>query len=151
MAIRSQFSYIFSLGSALFCLAISLCTDCRAEGFMKIYYMPFGIQTYVPVTKEDIEKRALYRLNVPQSSKDAIKILGLLDSGHETDDFNNQVVRLKVVTSAGRSYYADSMGNVEALSKRSRISLNDLEKVIDKLIGTNTGNADSKGGHRGRP
>jgi hypothetical protein len=99
---------------------------------MKIYYIPFKVETYIPVTIDDIEKRAFYSFKVPESSKLTIELKKLLNA-NIPGTFNNKAVRLKVIEGSN-IYYVDSLGNIYNLNKITKTKLGDLENIIDKMI-----------------
>jgi len=99
---------------------------------MKIYYIPFKVETYVPVTTNDIESRAIYIFEVPNDSELAIKLTKMLEQDNH-GAFDNKKVRLKV-RSDDKIYYIDSEGHVMVSMKISQCNKEDIEKVIKEMI-----------------
>jgi hypothetical protein len=79
-----------------------------AEYSAKIFYIPFDIKTYSPITINKIEHSAFVQANL----REKWGISDLMSCIERTNriEFNDQMVRLKVIVS-GETYYFDSFGN----------------------------------------
>lgn len=75
-----------------------------------VYYMPFDVDTYVPVTTENIEEQSFCKLSFSESSDVAKSLIYLLTKA-TTGAFSNKVVRLKV-SSPSADIFVDMDGGV---------------------------------------
>lgn len=99
---------------------------------MKIYYVPFNVETYVPVTINNIEDMAFYKFEVHNNSELAIKLINLLEqNGH--NDFDDKRVRLKVINN-GKTYYVDSNCNIKVSGVVSKCNIKDIELILNEMI-----------------
>jgi hypothetical protein len=73
---------------------------------IRIFYYPFNLQTFRPITTENIEEEAWCRFSMSSDEPDAEALLGLLT---QTVDgvFDSRVVRLKVAGHRQRDIYVD--------------------------------------------
>lgn len=102
------------------------------EAHMKINYIPFEVQTYVPVTIKDIENRAFYKFEVAENSELSIKLINILHNDNP-GTFDYKMVRLKV-QKGNKIYYVDSKGNIKVSMKITKGKKEDMEKVINEMI-----------------
>ncbi len=119
--------------SIIMFVLISFSECALGEELMKIYYIPFRNQTYLPVTVENIEEKSLYTFNVPAHSDLAIELTKLLNSDIP-GVFDYYRVRLKMVK-GNTSYYVDTKGNIINISNKiSKTNVEDLKSVLNKMI-----------------
>lgn len=91
---------------------------------IKIFYIPFDVGTYLPVTPENIEDQAqcIFKL----SSKDSdIKTLKDILEASKSGSFIDKLVRLKVVSLYSKDVYVDFEGGMKKGS-------NELEKLTEQ-------------------
>ena len=98
--------------------------------------IPFGTQTYVPVTRESIERDATCIFEIPSSNLQVPLLRSLLESRIE-GDFDDQVVRLKATGLFSNEVFVDTdAGVVRGQEKPYRLTenaFNDFESTIRKL------------------
>lgn len=99
---------------------------------MKVYYIPFEVKTYVPVTIENIGNRAFYVFQITTESDQAKNLIKILDE-NDAGTFNSKMVRLKVQLQ-GKTYFVDSNGNVQKAMKISKANLVALKNSLNKII-----------------
>ncbi len=110
-------------------------TEAGATKFSKalIYYIPFQVETYEPVTPENIKEKAKYTIE----SKDRHRISQLLDlmsGGRKCEGFDNKRVRLLVLFEGGKpEIMVDAEGNVSEGKKLHVLSAREFEK-LKKLL-----------------
>jgi hypothetical protein len=100
----------------------------------RVYFTPFKVTTYVPLTMDDIEKKATYTiwfLKEHPSRRDGehpfVSKLRLLLRAHATrEDIAPQFVRLKVVF-PHETYVADTNGTVIQVGTEQRFRLTEQE------------------------
>lgn len=83
-------------------------------GSMKItnlFYIPIGVETYVPITVENIEEAATKKGSLDLSSKVIKQILSFIDVA-EPGIFDNESIRVKLVLSNDSLLYIDNRGGV---------------------------------------
>ena len=76
-----------------------------------IFYIPFNVHTYVPVTIDSIEKNAACRFVVPRTGKEAGSLRRDLENSTK-GKFDNDVVRLKVSGLVEQEVFIDMDGGV---------------------------------------
>lgn len=104
---------------------------------MAIYYIPFGIQTYIPVTTEDIKPRSFYKLCI--RNQKTIKAIEAVMSAKADGVMVKKMVRAKVVMpTSGKVFFVDSTGGVIAENDGEfRINAEDLENILMSYIKEN--------------
>tara|TARA_B100000768_G_C11145175_1_gene317855 strand:+ start:299 stop:718 length:420 start_codon:yes stop_codon:yes gene_type:complete len=76
-----------------------------------VYYMPFDVDTYVPVTAENIVEQSFCKLAFSESS-DVAKSLKYLLTKATAGAFSNKVVRMRVSRPNGVDIFVDMDGGV---------------------------------------
>jgi len=114
-------------------IIILMCSgSCTGEDRMKIYFIPFNVQTYVPVTMNNIEEKAFHVFEITNNSKLAIKLIRMLDQDNY-GILDDKMIRLKL-QNRDKIYYVDSKGNIKVSTKISKCDTEDVEKVINEMI-----------------
>lgn len=103
--------------------------------FMKIFFIPFEVSTYIPVTMNDIEDRSLNTIWFAKDHVFSKEIKKILESNRTDKTIDNKVIRLKVVfLKDNHIYYIDQNGIVLKDNKihflLSKEKLNKIEKSI---------------------
>lgn len=102
-----------SLALVLGLLYLVLMVDCAqtASGApIKAFYVPFGAETFMPVTRENIEHKALCVVEIDVSSTAADRVRSLIKRD-KTGTFNDNRVRLKLSGALDEDLFIDSAGN----------------------------------------
>lgn len=115
-------------------------TAMSAEILMKIYFIPFAIETYVPVTESNIEDTSIYAIWFTQQHPFISRLHKLLQSKRITGKMDNRVVRLKVeFVKENEVFYVDRDGIVAKDSadyyKLSQKAQNEIESEIKHFSG----------------
>lgn len=76
-----------------------------------VYYKPFNIDTFVPVTMKNIDEKAHCKLSFPASS-DVVKALSYLITSADNGEFSDMLVRLKVSSADGVNMFVEQDGSV---------------------------------------
>ena len=76
------------------------------EEMVKIYYLPFELETFTPVTRQDIEKRANYVFILGIEDPMVVQITEYLSENIE-GQFINKVVRMKTEGLSQGTLYVD--------------------------------------------
>ena len=107
--------------------------DQSQEAVALIYYIPFNIETYVPVTVDDIEKRAHLKLVLLEESDLLGRLAKLLSDNKVRGSFDGRVVRLKVVLKK-EVYFVDADGGVKHNGSEYTINPDEIEKIVKELL-----------------
>lgn len=110
------------------------------EAIMKIYFIPFEIETYVPVTILNIEDSSIYELRFVKEHIFCTELRNLLESNKVNNKIDNKAIRLKVeFTREKNVYYVDQKGvvlkNNETYYQLSKKAMQKIEKEILYLSG----------------
>jgi hypothetical protein len=103
---------------------------------MTVYYVPFQVETYEPITTATIKDRAKYRLDVADANE-ILSLLRMLSNAKGESSFDQKRVRLLVVAEK-REIVVDADGNVLDAGKTYRLSreqFGQLKTVMSRLIG----------------
>jgi hypothetical protein len=104
-----------------------------------IYYIPFQIETYVPVTQENIREKANYQIEVIDA-KSVAALLTIISGGDKTTEFDEMRVRLLLVWDDGKQKtVVDTKGNVlEGKMRRSlgKAEFGELQNLLSGLVAT---------------
>ncbi len=113
------------------CFTITLKAD-EGAVLMRIYYTPFEVETYQPITKENIKEKAVHKIAVT-SEATARKLLDLVVSEKISGEFNLGRVRLLIEESSGRKIFVDAAGCISVDQQVSALSKKDFKK-LEKLL-----------------
>ena len=110
----------------------------RAEekAIMEIYFIPFGVQTFFPVTMNDIENRSHHSIQVYGNKEFARTVLKLISGEKTVQNINGEAIRMKVVyLKEGTVFYIDAQG-IGVTNKGATFSLekNRLAEIENKLL-----------------
>lgn len=114
-------------------LAISLQSSCvQAIGSMKFYYFPFELETFTPITIEDIELRARCSFSLDNvSDQNTVKSYLMDRTG---GSFEYKRVRLKVILNQDKTFYVDAEGGSLEISEKGQQIESELSaKAFDNL------------------
>lgn len=132
-------------GSLYLLLVLSLCCVCIANASgkrsgvrmqnVKIYYLPFNMGTYMPVTESNIVEKAHYFITFPLQS-DSVNELRKLISEQVSGAFDSRVVRLKVEGLQMADIYVDKDGGIKT-GDATDMRLRDFEQLkvfMERLV-----------------
>ena len=89
-------------------IGLFLLVSCaKGRPIMTVYFMPFSVSTYVPVTPKDIACQAEEKWTITDIAQ-ASTLITILNYGDKANFDNNRVRML--VSSNGKSYYIDQDG-----------------------------------------
>ena len=121
-----------------------------AMSLAKVFLIPFGVTTYIPVTRGDIESQSFFRILLVAEDGAAglhplVRRLQVLLESHPTNRrLDENFIRLKVEL-PGQTYYVDGTGVVLRHSTGQTFQLGQPEKKrIEELIGGLQGVIDAK-------
>jgi hypothetical protein len=100
-------------------LMLLSCTGATNEKEATVYFVPFALQTYVPITESTIVCDAWEIWTLSDTSK-VSSLLGLVTKGSNGAVFDEKNIRVKIIRS-NEPYYIDSEGTV--LKGRSTFSV----------------------------
>lgn len=106
-----------------------------ANMHMILYYIPFETQTYMPVTRELIEKQATCTFNISPPNKSADVLKQIIEKTNP-GNFDNRVVRLKIVSLYREDIYVDQDGGIYQNGVEAKLAidgLQELKRFMDKL------------------
>lgn len=120
-------------------LAAVLSAACSSEDKMpdqvEIYYVPIGVETYVPITKENIQESASRIGQIALSDRRFKKLIRLLESS-SFGQFESDNLRAKILLSTDNVIYIDNNGGVQLpraeARKLSDSSLQVVRKILEK-------------------
>lgn len=129
----------------IICLAMisSSCKEVKssdkARAIMKIYFTPFAIQTYLPMTMDNIQENSIYKIWFVKNHKQK-KLLNLLEARKADKTIDNKLIRLKIdFIESNTVFYVDQNGVVLKDNQYSFImtstELKDLEDEILQFDG----------------
>lgn len=98
----------------------------------KIYYIPIGMETFIPITKENIEEHEFSYGDQDVSTSDFDKLQKLI-KGARAGSFNNDRVRVKIVLPDRSVVFVDNEGGVEVAGEQSKLSDSKLQEVKELL------------------
>ncbi|MBI1912830.1 MAG: hypothetical protein HYS21_12625 [Deltaproteobacteria bacterium] len=103
--------------------------------FMKIFFIPFKVSTYIPVTMDHIEERSLNTIWFAKNHVFGEEIKKILESSRTDKKIDNKIIRLKVeFLEDNHKYYIDQNGIVLKDDKinylLSKEEMSKLEKSI---------------------
>jgi hypothetical protein len=94
-------------------------------------YVPFKLRTLVAVTEGNIHRSASHSFCVT-SSEEQSKLLNLL-KGAESDEFEDDEVRLRVLSNSGNFWVVDSSGGVLSRSGKVRLGRSSFDALTSLL------------------
>ena len=98
------------LGTPFLALCMVLCASyALAQDTITVYFVPFEIETYVPITPDTIVSKAWERWTLAGKRENS-RLLRVLSRGHSAT-YDGKRTRLLIVAGE-RSYYVDSSGVV---------------------------------------
>ena len=129
--------YCYAFFSVLFLIFFVSRMDTLAtskkEPFSKLYFIEFKVQTYFPVTMEDVEKQSGFIFYFYKKNPLLIEIREILGNRSTVKTIDNKCIRLKIIYSEEK-YFVDCNGVVLKNGKTTFL-LNDSEmKRLEKLI-----------------
>lgn len=99
----------------------------------KIYYIPIGVETYVPITVDNIESSHVLYGEVETDNRKFNNLIAILESS-EAGNFSQEMIRVKIVKSDASVFYVDNFGGIRSAENEfSKLTASNLKKVI-KLI-----------------
>ncbi len=104
----------------------------RNEFIGVIYYIPFHVETYVPVTPETIEATAHQKVVLYRESELLNRLKDELTDNQIPGRFDDRTVRLKVRLKR-RVFLVDSDGGVKAEGGEYKINPDTIEDLVRKL------------------
>lgn len=105
------------------------------EAMMRVYFIPFAIETYVPITMTNIEDKSLHAIWFTKEHPLINKLRNLLRLRPAREDIDNRVVRLKVQF-VRDTFYVDQEGRVieENTGKKFRLSKKQLDEIEKSIL-----------------
>lgn len=99
-----------------------------------IFYFPFHEDTYVPITVESIEEKAICKFTLAHSS-DEVRVLQRAIEAAQAGAFDNSAVRLKAVGLLGDTIYMDVDGGVlhQRSNWQSKLAETDFNAVKSSM------------------
>jgi hypothetical protein len=95
-----------------------------ATSALTVYFIPYAVDTYVPVTPDDITCRAWEKWTITDATQ-ASNLISLLTHG-EKGDFSGRLVRM-LVSSENKNYYVDQTGVVLVGKSTHKIDLKQID------------------------
>jgi hypothetical protein len=109
-------------------LGAALSVNVAASGSLTVYFIPFGVQTYLPVTTETIVASSWERWTVSDDAP-IYALVELFEPDLYGPEFDFKNVRA-LVCHGDSKYYIDSMGKVMVNGLRMRIDRDDFIKLM---------------------
>lgn len=98
---------------------------------VKIYYIPIGIETYIPITPKNIELSAFKVIKVSYSSDYLKKLIAMVEAS-ASGNFSSDHVRVKMLLPDSKVIYIDNYGEVqlvESVTLDRKLENSDFRKV----------------------
>lgn len=120
----------------LLVLITASCSSSEGEkGVIQIFYIPFGVATYIPITAENIEQSAVKSSELDVSSHMAERLAEILSSASE-GGFDEEMIRAKLVWPDSTVVYVDNYGGVKkgtsTLRQLGSDRFSELKDIIEK-------------------
>ena len=107
--------------------------DCK----LVIYFIPFQVETYEPITPENIREKATYRICV-ESEKAGTELLGIVSARLATKGFDSRKVRLLIEDVPGaHEILVDSEGHLRAAGEEGVLRRKDfarLKRLLSRIV-----------------
>ena len=114
----------------------------RQEFAARVYYIPFHVQTYKPVTPQTIEQVAHQKLVLHEESDALRQLITALDYKAVPGQLDEQMVRLKVVWRF-QTYLVDADGGARDKESNYQVNANEIEGLVKALISSETSKANA--------
>lgn len=102
---------------------------------VRLYLIPFGVETYLPVRKDDIEAKALCVVELRGDEADAARLSELLFESRR-GKLDELRVRVKVDGIGGDAVYIDADGGVSQGERQWRLkrgAFKELRVLVDRV------------------
>ena len=103
---------------------------------VRIYYVPIGAETYIPITVENIETSYVRYGEVDIIDRNFKKLLDMIDKA-KSGDFETGMLRVKVVFPDNQLLYIDNYGGISFKAtdnlKLTGSHLNKVKKILEGL------------------
>jgi len=110
-----KFLFLGSMGAALSCSHGAGAAGETAVSELRVFYLPFSVETFRPVTVDTIERDARCVFSFKPSAQETKELRGDL-GGLERGGFDNRRVRLKIVGLEDTAVFIDAIGGVRRRS-----------------------------------
>lgn len=95
---------------------------------VSICYVPIGVETYVPMTPENIEQHCARTAQINAADKKYLEIKSLLQKAG-LGSFDREAVRVKLTEVGAEPIYIDNAGGVSSGKSELRLNASALAKV----------------------
>src|SRR5690606_639311 len=96
-------------------IAAVFSSSCSASQNMsdlaEIYYVPIGVETYIPITMDNIEEHYARYSKSDTNSRAFKKLVSILESSNR-GKFESQKVRVKIILPSGQIIFIDNNGGL---------------------------------------
>ncbi len=103
---------------------------------VKIYYIPIGAETYVPITIDNIENYAQKTCVLDYEDRTVRKVLRLLSDSSSDGIFDEQKIRVKIILPTNIVTYVDNYGGIRSTDyvtkKMSDATRTKVTKLLEK-------------------
>ncbi len=118
-------------------MMISSCSasDIEGVGSVRVYYVPIGVETYIPITKSNIDEHYAQYAELNANNTDLKKVLSILGSAGK-GVFDGNAVRVKIVFNSADAVYVDNTGGINGFSVDKKLGgwkLNKVKKILERL------------------
>lgn len=108
----------------------------------RLYFIPFDVTTFVPVTQGNIEEAATFEINLIGPERNGgphpfvMSLRAMIKARAAKAQLNDLAVRLKLVLE-NETYYVDAAGGVLEMSSKQtfRLPKTDLERIEKSIEG----------------
>lgn len=107
----------------------------KLAGLAKIYYVPIGAETYVPVNEDNIEDGYVRSTKTDISGREFAALMALIHTA-KAGPFKNDNVRVKIVFPDASVIYIDNNGGIKRSSTQrmlNSVSLGKLKDVLERI------------------
>lgn len=111
-------------------------TPGESKAFAKIYFVPFAVKTFAPITMEEIKGKGIHAIWFTKGHPFISKLEKTLESKATEKKINNRVIRLKVAFGKeGNVFYVDQEGIVLKNDQKSfQISKKQREEIERDIL-----------------
>jgi hypothetical protein len=135
---------VSTCASVVILLATLVAAQDAAKPLMRIYFIPFAVETQGPVTKEDIEQASFYRIALGRTRERSprepdpllvTRLPAVLRAHPTVQKLRENFIRLKV-EAGGTAYYVDNKGTVlESSSGRMfHLTKDEMQRLNQDIV-----------------
>jgi hypothetical protein len=113
----------------MLCASLTVTVADRGGDVVRLYYYPFGWETYVGISPRTIEKMAHCTCNVDSRSQVVSKLRRIIEASKPSDSTRPLDIRLKISGISSDDVFIDDTGKVEKAGRRYELTTADFKDL----------------------